>query len=184
MNKGIKIFLGIIISLGILSAIFLIFSKGDSQVPAQTANTQKTVPAPKNSTVAPGANNIASNNNNINNSNDVTPQAPSPQAKPNASVQDRKALVRSQWSQCKSKTLPADTELFWSVKISEGIPDGGTYAKGDLDSDNAFPVRVIIKSDSKLAEKIKSMLVVGKVAFLRGTCTEVAPDGSVVLQAF
>jgi len=70
------------------------------------------------------------------------------------------------------------------LQIAEGIPVGGTYAKGNLFGDAAFPIHVIVKNDSAIAAKIKAMLVVGKATFLRGTCTDVATDGAVVLQAF
>jgi len=53
-----------------------------------------------------------------------------------------------------------------------------------LDNDVAFPVQITIKSGIQDADKIKQLLVVGKIPLLRGTCTDVATDGSVVLQAF
>ena len=105
-------------------------------------------------------------------------------AVPVAKTQDTKALTFNQWQQCKSKAIAADVKLLWNVKILEAIPTGGTYAKGSLNGDVAFPVRVVIKTDSQLKDKILSMLVVGKNAYLRGNCTEIAADGAVVLQAF
>ncbi|MDD5397385.1 MAG: hypothetical protein PHW24_05035, partial [Candidatus Moranbacteria bacterium] len=132
------------------------------------------LPAVKNSTVQPDATKKV-----------ATPQPALPKAADSQNAaQDRKTLVRSQWSQCKAKTLPATTNLLWNVQITEGIPAKGTYAKGNLDSDAAFPVHVIIKSDSQIVDKIKAMLAPGKTAFLRGNCTEVSTDGSVVIQAF
>ncbi|KKP97390.1 MAG: hypothetical protein UR99_C0013G0002 [Candidatus Moranbacteria bacterium GW2011_GWD2_36_12] len=176
MNKGIKIFVGVVVFLGILSGVFLLVAKNKNQAAtvSQTQIQKKAIPAPKNSTVVPDLNKPTS-----------LPETSASKAKePEKSVQDRKALVRAQWTQCKAKSLPANTSLFWNIQISEGIPTGGTYAKGSLDGDNSLPVNVIIKPDSKMVEKIKSMLVVGKKAILRGTCTDVAADGSVVLQAF
>lgn len=172
MNIGIKIFVGVVVFLGVVSGIFLLTAKKKpttTQVKnAPVAQTQKpAVQTPKTPAVQ-------------------TP-VPAKTEKPVASqesIQARKALVRSQWNDCKAKTIPTETKLLWSVQITEGIPVGGTYAKGNLDGDTAFPVRVIIKSDSEIAEKIKLMLIVGKTAFLRGTCTDSATDGSVILQAF
>lgn len=191
MDKRIKIVVAFVALLGILSGIFLLFSK---KKPAPVA-APKTVQA--SAQVKPFDQSATQQNNNTQAATNnqaaqsglpqqtITPQATTPQAVASQSkVADRKALISSQWSQCKSKTIAADTKLFWNVQITEGIPAGGTYAKGNLDSDTAFPVNVIIKKDSQIADKIKAMLAVGKMVFLRGTCTDVATDGSVVLQAF
>ncbi|KKQ52009.1 MAG: hypothetical protein US70_C0012G0017 [Parcubacteria group bacterium GW2011_GWD2_38_11] len=169
MDKRIKIVLGVVIFLGVVSGVFLLFAK---KKPA-------TVAAPK--TIAASAEvkplkPVASTQNNA--------VAPKKTTTPQVTSEQRKKAIRSQWEQCKGKTMAGGTNLFWTVKILEGIPVGGTYAKGNLDGDVAYPVRVIIKSDSQIIDKIKAMLVVEKSAFLRGTCTEVGPDGSVVLQAF
>jgi hypothetical protein len=167
MDKRIKIVLVVVVFLGIVSAAFLFFAKK----PAPVATAPKTIQAT--SEVKP-----------------LTP-APASQIQPSqsagtqtAKLAERKSLLRSQWNQCKEKTLAATTNLFWSVQITEEIPAGGTYAKGNLDRDAAFPVHVIIKKDSQTIDKITAMLVVGKTAFLRGNCTDFAVDGSVVLEAF
>lgn len=167
MNKGIKIFVGSVIFLGILSGIFLLTAKKKTVIApvkkSSTAQIQKpVVETPKT-------------------------QVPAKTVKPAAtqeSIQARKALVASQWTQCKDKKMPMETKLLWTVQVTEEIPVNGTYAKGNLDGDVAHPVHVIIKSDSQIVEKIKTMLVVDKTAFLRGTCTDIATDGSVVLEAF
>lgn len=169
-NTKIKIFVGIIVMLGILSMIFLVTSK---KKPIKRVNTQTQTQAVANpqpnktiKTEAPAA-----NGNNI-------------QTAPKITEQQRIANVKSQWEKCKNSTLPVDTKLFWKIQVTEAIPAGGTYAKGFLENDQALPVHVIIKSDSQITDKIKGMLVVGKDAFVRGNCTSVASDGSVVLQAF
>jgi hypothetical protein len=149
MSKGLKIFAGILVFLGVLSLIFLLTAKNR----AQTAASSKTVSVKK-----------------------VTAQDTT-QAK-------LQANIRSQWQKCKAKTMAAGTTLLWNVQISEAIPQGGGYAKGALDNDPSFLVHVTIKAGAQFTDKIKALLVVGKMANLRGTCTDVASDGSVVLEAF
>lgn len=204
MNKGIKILVGIMLSLAVISSAFLLFAKRAKPAPTQNNVTQqKDVPAVKNSTVTPSASNnlpvVDANSTSAGNLpavDSVVPaekasvvdpstaiQAPAAKTVP-ASVVDRKVLNKTQWNQCKGKTLAKTTNLIWTVQITEGIPAKGTYAKGNLNGDVTLPVHVIIKSDSTAIDKIKNMLVVGKNAFLRGNCTDVATDGSVVLQAF
>lgn len=186
MDKRIKIVLGIVVFLGILSGAFLLFAK---KKPTATTTAVKTVQAsaqvksltPSTTSQDTAAQTTANQTAQTGLPQQVaTPQAVAPQA----TVANRKALIASQWKQCKDKTIAANTNLFWNVQITEGIPTGGTYAKGNLDNNTAFSVNVIIKKDSQIADKIKAMLVVGKMAFLRGNCTDVAKDGSVVLQAF
>jgi hypothetical protein len=189
MQKGVKIFLGIVIGLAVLSGVFLLVAKKKTPT-APTTQTQKATPDVKNSTVTPSTNNINSQLPQAVAPQKTTPSVSVPKTKPLiakpliVSAQDRKALIRSQWTQCKAKTFSATTNLMWNVQITEGIPAKGTYAKGKLDGDTAFPVHVIIKTSSTIAGKIKTMLVVGKNAFLRGTCTDVATDGAVVVQVF
>lgn len=171
MNKGLKIFVWVVAILGLLSLIFLMTSKKKPTVttarPSQktatkVANPQPVQAAPK-----------------------VEAQVPAQtSAQAQAAADARKKLIRDQWTLCKAKTLASNTNLFWNIQISEAIPQGGTYAKGNLDNDPAYPVHVIIKSDAQNPDQIKARLAVGKVAFVRGTCTDVATDGSVVLQAF
>jgi hypothetical protein len=114
----------------------------------------------------------------------VTPAPAAKAAAPVAKAPDSKTLAKAQWQKCLSKTMPSSLNLFWNVKITEAIPAGGTYAKGMLNGDATLPVHVTLKADSSILAKIKGMLIVGKTAFLRGSCVEVAADGSVVLQAF
>jgi TorA maturation chaperone TorD len=99
-------------------------------------------------------------------------------------AEKNQTVLQNQWRKCKSKTMEANSTLFWNVQISEAIPAGGTYAKGTLENDLAFPVHVIIKNGAKYVDKINEALTVGKMANVRGTCTDVASDGSVVFQAF
>jgi len=172
MDTKIKIVLGFVIFLGVVSGAFLLFAK---KKPAPVAVAPKTIQASAE---------VKSLNPAVSNPNQNKTIEPKKAPIAQETSEERKKLVRSQWEQCKNKTMTPSTNLFWSVQITEGIPTGGTYAKGNLDNDTAYPVRVIVKSDSQIADKIKTMLVVGKKAFLRGTCTEVAPDGSIVLQSF
>jgi hypothetical protein len=180
MDKRIKIVLIVIIFFGVISGIFLLFAKKKPAV----------VPAPKTVQSSAQVKSLtpASNQQKSARIPKASPstQAGLPKTEPSTQVnpQDRKLIVAKQWKDCKEKTITANTNLLWSVQITEGIPAKGTYAKGNLNNDTVMPVHVIIKSDSTIIEKIKAMLVVGKTAFLRGTCTEVATDGSVVLQAF
>lgn len=160
MHKAIKIFVGVVVFLGIISGIFLLTAKKKTAAvePSKTAQSKmQATPTPKK--VAP--------------------------AKPKAQdAQERRNLAAFQWQQCKDKTSPAQANLIWDVQIIEGIPEGGTYAKGMLNNDATLPVRVIVKPDSQNVEKIKSLLIVGKIQLLRGNCADVAPDGAVVFQAF
>lgn len=174
MDKRIKIVLVVVVFLGILSGIFLFFAKKQAPI----AEAPKTIQATSEvKTLTPAAT-----------SQDKSLQSPEAQtptkSAQSAQIAEKKMALKAQWSQCKAKTLPADTNLFWSVQITEGIPAGGTYAKGSLNRDESFPVQVIIKKDIETADKIKASLVVGKMVFLRGTCAGLAADGSVVLQAF
>jgi hypothetical protein len=178
MNNGLKIFLGIVIFLGLISGVFLMFAKKNTtpavvnktiQATAQvkSLNPSATVPKalpPKDSTIQ-------------------KPEAPKADTSKTA-IKELKTVTQGQWIKCKDKTADTKKALMWNVQITEAIPPKGTYAKGNLDGSADFPVHVIIKSDSTLASKIKGMLVVGKSAFLRGTCTDVAADGSVVLQVY
>lgn len=176
MNIGTKIFLGVVIFFGFVSGIFLLVAKKKPTEVKNPQTTQAVKPKtqdPKNVPLADGK--VIQKQEAVN--------VEKPQA-PKTDAEQMKDLVRSQWTACRNKTIPAETKLMWPLQITEGIPTGGTYAKGYLDGDSTFPVRVIIKSDSQIIEKIKSRLIVGNKTILRGTCTDVAPDGSVVLQAF
>lgn len=104
--------------------------------------------------------------------------------KPIATPQEKKQIMRSQWQQCKNKTLPVSVELFWTIKISEAIPVGGVYGSGLLDGDQTFPVRFFLKPGISNADIIKSEILAGKAATLRGNCIDMAVDGSAVFQLF
>ncbi|KKQ61871.1 MAG: hypothetical protein UT03_C0004G0004 [Candidatus Moranbacteria bacterium GW2011_GWD2_38_7] len=168
MNTGLKIFIGVVAFLGFLSVIFLATAKNKNEIPKVRLQKQS-IPVSSQPTV-------------------VTPAVVSNNDKKTADVkdgeQDKSIYIRWQWNQCKNGSIAIGTKLLWNLQITEGIPAGGTYAKGFLDNDQSFPVRVTLKSDSQFLDKIKAMLIVGKTATLRGTCTEVASDGSVILQAF
>lgn len=178
MSKALKIFVGVVVFLGILSGAFVLFAnkkKPQTTDKVKISQTQNKTASPvQKVSEAPVATSTPNTNTNANTEAQTSQD----------NIQKRKTLIRLQWTQCKEKTLPASTNLFWNVQIIEGIPAGGTYAKGSLDNDPAYPVRVIIKSDSQDIEKIKGKLIVGKVAFLKGACADVALDGSVILQAF
>ena len=161
MNKALKIFVGIVALLGFLSVIFLMTAKKKSL----PINTAKKISAPAMPSQV------------------TAPAVPTSQVS-QISVQNQKALVSSQWQQCETKAIDAGKNLFWNVGITEAVPAGGTYAKGNLENNPAQPVHIIVKPTSTVADKINQMLVVGKTAFLRGNCTDVATDGSVVLQVF
>ncbi|NTW27321.1 MAG: hypothetical protein HGA36_03285 [Candidatus Moranbacteria bacterium] len=191
MDKRIKIMLVVVLILAAISGTFLLFARKKpitqapktvaasapvkTLTPAQTA-VPSTTAAPTTPTQGEGLPQTAPPA--VGAAKTVTPVAEK------VAAPDRKILTSSEWSQCKAKTLAASTNLMWSVQITEGIPTGGTYAKGNLNGDAAFPVRITIKSDSTIIDKIKAMLVVGKTAFLRGNCTGVETDGAVMLQAF
>jgi hypothetical protein len=167
MNNALKIFIGVVVFLGILSGVFLLTAKKRPQTNVNTKLSQ-TIKQPAPSNVAPPKTSTPA-------------QVPTPPANP----QERKTLIRSQWSQCKDKTLPAGTILTWNVKITEGLSaDGTTFAKGNLDNDPAFPVNVTVKPESQNIEKIKPVLVAGKTAFLQASCVGIATDGSALIQAF
>lgn len=171
INKGFKIFAGVMVFFGVLSLIFLLTAKKKPQ----TTPAQKTVQATSQNVPKTSA-----TSQNIPKTPAVV-KTPTPKTTlSEADIQKRK----DQWQQCKDKTMVAGTTLIWNVQIAEGIPTGGTYAKGLLNNEAAFPVHVIIKSDSTIADKIKNVLVVGKTPNIRGTCKEMATDGSVVLEAF
>jgi hypothetical protein len=194
MDRRIKIVLIVAIFLAIVSGIFLLFGRRQpTKVAApKTVNASAKVksltpvsapvaaPAAKTPSGLPSATPGAKMPTTTTPGSSTAPGAtPAP-----VSAQDRKTLMRNQWTTCKDKTIAAGTSLLWSVQITEAIPPKGTYAKGNLDNDTAFPVHVIIKASSTIKDKINAMLVVGKNALLRGTCTSVATDGSVVLEAF
>ena len=171
------IIVGIVALLGLAAGAFLLFGKKNPTANQPVNNTATGLPIQTGSKTLPQANGATSTVPKV----EAKPAAPKTSA---TTVEAAKAKALSQWQACKAKTMVASTNLFWSVQIFEGIPQGGTYAKGNLNGDKNYPVHVVIKSDSKIADQIKSRLIVGKAAFLRGNCSEVATDGSVVLSAF
>lgn len=159
-NKGLKILVVVIACLGILSLIFLATSK------------KKPVPKINKQPVATSAKTVSTE----------TPTAKSGNSQ--SATQAPTQNVKSEWEKCNNSTMAAQTKLLWKVRVTEAIPAGGTYAKGFLENDQALPVHVVIKGDSEITEKIKSMLVVGSDALLRGSCLQVANDESVTFEAF
>jgi len=163
MSRGLKIFACVMVFFGVLSLIFLLTAKKKTPTVSgqQTSQTvKKTAPVKKVSDII----------------NQNKKQAELLQAK--------KTLVRGQWQQCKDKAMAVGKNLFWTIQISEGIPAGGIYARGNLDNNNTYPVRVIIKPGIQNTDKINAMLTVGKASVFRGICTDVAPDGAVVFEAY
>ena len=193
MNKAIKIIVGVMVVLGLVSVIFLVVFKKKSATVATSASKTQNQNLPIGTgtgvNVPTNANSSAANAQ----VNQAKPPAPAHAVSSNptatlpvlnSGIKTKNALLTTQWQQCKGKTMAANTNFLWNVQINEGIPAGGTYAKGNLNGDATLPVRVIISANSTIKDKISQMLAVGKTAFLRGTCTGVATDGSVILQAF
>lgn len=193
MDKTIKIGLIVVVILGIISGAFLFFGRKKAPAPLPAKKVQATAPISSSSltpteqkpTTLPSQTNTsmaapASTNTTAPAAKPAMAKAPVAAAKDDA----RKKIVASQWAQCAGKTMPATTNLIWSIKILEGIPVGGTYAKGNLNSDAGFPVQITIKKTSKMVDKIKAMLVADKMAFLRGTCSGVSASGAVLLEVF
>jgi hypothetical protein len=170
MDRKIKLAVSVIAFFGILSVIFLLTAKKPTTVASDATKTQtnQSTSATKNTT----AQQIAGQAKKSTVSGTSSAVAESSEAS--------KAKTRSQWQQCKDKTILAGTTLYWKIQISETIP----YAKGVLNNEDAYPVRVTIKSGVSTADKINKLLVVGKLASLRGTCTDVTADGTVIFQAF
>jgi hypothetical protein len=169
MNRGIKIIAGVTVFLGVISLIFLLTAKNKTQ------NVVKS----KTALVA----NSQVNQNTVSAQN-KSAQSADKKAPSQADAQKKKVLAQSQWQQCKDKTLSQNAILFWDVRIFEGIPTGGSYAKGTLNSDPSFPVRVTVKSDGQFVDKINALLIPDKNVSLRGKCFDVATDGAVILQTF
>lgn len=95
-----------------------------------------------------------------------------------------KAQSINQWQQCKSKTITADTILSWNIKISDTSSFGGYYAKGFLNSNPVYPVHVIIKLDVQNLDQIKQRIIPGEIVALKGQCTGVETDGSIIFEVF
>ena len=176
MNNTLKIFVGIVILLGIVSGGFLLFVKNKKAATPATPKTIQASATVKSLTPLPSQQNE---------------KVAIPKKKSAATTNDTQAGTAtpktsavSQWNECRAKTFPTTSEFLWSIQVIEAIPASGTYAKGNLNGDVKMPVHVIIKSDSKIVDKIKAMLIVGKRSLIRGNCTDVASDGSVLVQAF
>ena len=114
MDTKIKIVLGFVIFLGVVSGAFLLFAK---KKPAPVAVAPKTIQASAE---------VKSLNPAVSNPNQNKTIEPKKAPIAQETSEERKKLVRSQWEQCKNKTMTPSTNLFWSVQITEGIPTGGT----------------------------------------------------------
>ncbi|HOW60353.1 MAG TPA: DUF333 domain-containing protein [Candidatus Moranbacteria bacterium] len=90
----------------------------------------------------------------------------------------------NQWQQCKSKTITADTILSWNIKISDTNSFGGYYAKGFLNSNPVYPVHVIVKLDVQNLDQIKQRIIPGEIVALKGQCTGIETDGSIIFEVF
>ncbi|MEI7890980.1 MAG: hypothetical protein WCI36_03335 [bacterium] len=191
MDKTIKIGLIAVVVLGLVSGAFLFFGRKKAPAPLPAKKVQATAPI-NSSSLTPAEQKPTTLPSQAANAGTPTPSTTAPVAKPAvskapvaASKDDaRKKIVTSQWAQCAGKTMPATTNLIWSIKILEGIPVGGTYAKGTLNGDAGFPVQITIKKTSTIVDKIKAMLVTDKMAFLRGTCGGFSASGAVMLEVF
>lgn len=173
MPKSLKILIIIAIVLAVISGIFLLTAKKKTSTASLVQNSAPSQPIDA-GIQGTSAQKLASS------SGAKLPIAPGNQK----TKKDLKKFVADEWHKCKDRTLSPSSNMFWKVKITEGIPAGGTYAKGLLMDDSLYPVHVVIKSDSKIVDKLKQMLVVGNNSILRINCTDVASDGSVVVQAF
>lgn len=174
-----KVFLGIMLSLALLSGIYLLFAK-PKRGPIKP--TPQTTQSTNNAT-----NNTASTDKKKMQPKKDSPTAPTtstqkPQSPTQTSQQtDRKVLSANQWKQCHEKTLSADTQLLWSITITSVSAIGGSYANGLLNGDTTTPVQVYAKSDSANAEEIKEKLMNPGTLLLRGTCMGNAGDGNAIL---
>lgn len=204
MDKTIKIFAGIMITLGALSGIFLLTAKkktSDVNVPNQNKVTKTSEPIKQNQVPneaqsasqigqlpvldkieEPAVTNQQLPNQSVETKNDQAVQT-GPQTAPKQTLDQKKQQMMSQWEKCKSSNIASGEKLTWIVKITEGIPMGGTYAKGYLEQ-QSYPVQITISSESEISSKINELLTPGKNAILRVTCKGVATDGSVMVQAY
>ncbi len=171
MDNRIKIFLGVVIFLGLVSGVFLLFSK------------KKTVVAPtvqKNVASQPEAP--------VNHLNTV--QASDVVAQQNATDASNADIANSQmkvdWQSCSKTTMSTRQSLYWRFKIVETIPQGGTYAKATVLGLQAFPVNIAVRAASPDAPMIKNRINagVGNTISLRGSCFGVSADGSVNFEAY
>ena len=186
MGKGMKILISIAIVLALISGAFLLFGK-KAATPAAPSVVQGSGDV-KSLTPLP----VTSTNNTATQTlpqtgglQTSTPSAGSTTKTPIAKkTVQRLSPTIAQWNKCKIKALPQTTKLFWKLQIIEAIPAGGTYAKAYLNSNANQPVHIVLKPGNPTNDNIKSTLVIGKNPVLRGNCTDVATDGSVVIQVF
>ncbi len=180
MDKKIKILLSVVVFLGLISGVFLFFGKKKTAVtaPVQNASVNKPVGAQ----VAGGLPAVSSPS-----TSKVQEQKAPILKKKAVSTQISQTAaerMKNDWQACKNKTMEAGKALFWNLAILEEIPQGGTYAKGNIVGQKDFSVRITIKAGVADVEKIKSRIVLNKNSFLRGTCIGLAPDGAVAFETY
>jgi len=190
MNLKIKIFVGVMVFLGLLSGAFLLFAKKKTATSATAQNSTTDQKANSKTNAVPmagglGANNIeqgAVENKKLPAKKKATPA----ETGASSGTQTMAEKMKSDWQLCNQGKMPAGKELVWELAISEGIPAGGTYAKGIIKDQAMMPVRIMLKAglSSTDAEKIKVRLTAGKSTILRGACLATAPDGSASFETF
>ncbi len=180
MNTALKVVLGVLIFLGLLSGAFLLFSKKKTPIaqPTQKSATATTAKTVATATTQPET---------VNHLSPV--QAADVAAQQNAAASATNDLANSQmradWQACSKGNSLAGKVLYWRFSISETIPTGGTYAKGAVLGQPVFPVHITVRPASPDAASIKSRLVVSNnLVGLRGVCNGIASDGSVNFDAF
>jgi len=181
MNNIIKIILGVIIFLGLASGAFLLLAKKKTSTTEPNQKTAAVTPAPNQSetvnhleVVQPPASAVGQPSSVV--------AAPSAQTAKNQAVNDQ---MKIDWQLCNRRAIQVSKELYWRFTISETIPPGGTYAKGAVLGQPAFPVHITIRAASPDNAAIKGRLVVGNnLVGLRGTCTGISSDGSVNFEAY
>src|SRR6185369_8503442 len=99
MDKRLKIMLGVVVALGIISGLFLFFAKKSPAPVAAPKTVQATSPVKSLNPLPVEQDNAAATK---------TTPAPKPATAavktPQVSSDDRKILVQSQWTQCKAKS--------------------------------------------------------------------------------
>lgn len=171
MNRGLKIFVGVMILLAVLGLTYLALVKKKPKIiplPPLSQAAIKEIEKQAEQQKQLSDKKVSSQKGTAKTNNDET----------------KKILAVSQWQKCKDGSMEKDAILFWKVAITEEISAGVTYAKGFLEGDALYPVHVTVKQDAQTAEKTKQLLIAGKMAYLRGTCISAAADSTIVLQAF
>lgn len=184
MNKKLKIFLGVMVFLAMISGIFLIFSKkktAANAVPHNAANSQQdsgqhAATKQLGENVNPTGKTTQPLKNLDQQKNITSLSSSSSQAE-----QDRMMI---QWRACSQKAIKSNVTLYWSMNIVEAIPTNGTYARGSLNGRKGLPVKITIKSSASEAEKIRARILPGKDVILRGNCMGTTPEGLVTFEAY